>query len=105
MFDYNIAVYGQKQYNKGYQNPIIDKIKLQIKKINKNRTGYSAERRCNRGTADLYCYRFKVLLCFCGMCGAGAGLNDSQIGGGGPGADGEDYLPVHFPCHEGAGNP
>ncbi len=40
MFEYNIAVYGQKQYNKGYQNPIIDKIKLQIKKINKNRTGY-----------------------------------------------------------------
>ena len=39
MFEYNIAVYGQKQYNKGYQNPIIDKIKLQIKKINKNRTG------------------------------------------------------------------
>ena len=21
------------------------------------------------------------------------------------GPDGEDYLPVHFPCHEGAGNP
>ena len=39
------------------------------------------------------------------MCGTGAGHHDSQIGGGGPGADGKDHLPVYFPCHEETGNP
>ena len=76
-----------------------------LRKETKNRNGHPGEREYNRGTADLYRHRFKILLRLCGMCGTGAGLHDSQIGGGGPGADGKDHLPVYFPCHEETGNP